>query len=41
LRHEHWVCVPQDTKFNKEIITEAHYTPYMTHPGPIKMYQHL
>ena len=41
LKFGHRVCVPQDARLKKEIMTEAHQTPYMVHPGAIKMYQDL
>ena len=41
LKFRHRVCVPKVTEIKKEIIKEAHCTPYTIHPGSTKMYQDL
>ena len=33
------VCVPNDDKLRKEIMSEAHSSGYTVHPGGTKMYQ--
>lgn len=35
------LCVPNDETLRKEILEEAHYSPYTAHPGGTKMYQDL
>ena len=35
------LCVPRDDGILKDIMTEAHDTSYMFHPGSTKMYQDL
>lgn len=35
------LCVPEDDNIRREILEEAHRTPYTTHPGSTKMYQDL
>ena len=35
------VCVPDINELKKEILEEAHTTPYSLHPGTTKMYQDL
>uniref|UniRef100_A0A803QSA2 Integrase zinc-binding domain-containing protein n=1 Tax=Cannabis sativa TaxID=3483 RepID=A0A803QSA2_CANSA len=35
------VCVPDNIELKKEILDEAHTTPYSLHPGTTKMYQDL
>ena len=35
------ICVPNDEVLRKEILEEAHSTPYATHPGGTKMYRDL
>ncbi|XP_060959262.1 uncharacterized protein LOC133030512 [Cannabis sativa] len=35
------VCVPGNNELKKEILDEAHTTPYSLHPGTTKMYQDL
>jgi hypothetical protein len=32
------LCVPQKSEVKMDILREAHRTPYMVHPGEIKMY---
>ena len=32
------VCVPKVDNLQKEIMEEAHFTPYSVHPGATKMY---
>ena len=38
LRFENRLCVPNDFALKKEIMEEAHRTPYSVHPGNTKMY---
>lgn len=35
------LCVPRDQSLLKEIMEEAHYSPYAMHPGSTKMYRDL
>ena len=35
------LCVPEIDNLRKEILTEAHSTPYSVHPGTTKMYKDL
>ena len=35
------LCVPNDEELRKQILSEAHETPYSIHPGATKMYQDL
>ena len=35
------ICVPNDKELRKQILSEAHNTPYSIHPGATKMYQDL
>ena len=35
------LCVPDKDEIKKEILTEAHCTPYSIHPGSTKMYRDL
>ena len=35
------VCVPNDATLRRQILDEAHSTPYTVHPGSTKMYQDL
>ncbi|CAL8083996.1 unnamed protein product [Prunus armeniaca] len=35
------VCVPNDDSIKKEILVEAHSSPYSVYPGSTKMYQDL
>ena len=35
------LCVPNDVDIRKQILSEAHDTPYSVHPGATKMYQGL
>ena len=35
------LCVPNSGEVKKQILTEAHNTPYSIHPGSTKMYQDL
>ena len=41
LRFQGRICVPSDAGVRKEILDEAHTTPYSIHPGATKMYQDL
>ena len=41
LRFQGWICVPVDDSIRREILDEAHTTPYSIHPGATKMYQDL
>ena len=41
LRFQGRICVPSDAGIRKEILDEAHITPYSIHPGTTKMYQDL
>jgi hypothetical protein len=38
LTHFKQVCVPRIRELRKEIISEAHHSPYTMHPGGTKMY---
>ena len=40
IRYRNRLCVP-DRTIRKEILTEAHTTPYSVHPGTTKMYRDL
>ena len=35
------LCVPNDAELRKQILSEAHETPYSVHPGATKMYKDL
>ena len=35
------ICVPNEDELRRQILTEAHETPYSVHPGSTKMYQDL
>ena len=35
------VCVPKVDDLQKEVMEEAHYSPYSVHLGTIKMYRTL
>ena len=35
------VCVPDTGELRRQIMDEAHFTPYTMHPGSTKMYQNL
>ncbi|KAL5582948.1 hypothetical protein UlMin_015390 [Ulmus minor] len=35
------LCVPKDPKLREQILSEAHSTPYLVHPGTTKMYKDL
>ena len=35
------ICVPNENELRRQILTEAHETPYSVHPGSTKMYQGL
>ena len=35
------LCVPDNKELKKEIMSEAHTTPYTAHPGSTKMYHNL
>ena len=35
------ICVPNGYELRKQILTEAHETPYSVHPGSTKMYKDL
>jgi len=37
----HRLCVPEAAKIKEEIMNEAHYTLYTSHPESMKMYQDL
>jgi hypothetical protein len=39
LTHFKQVCVPGIGKLRKEIMSEAHHSPYTVHPGGTKMYR--
>ena len=41
LRFQRHICVPSDAGIRKEILDEAHTTPYSVHPGTTKMYHDL
>ena len=41
LKFRHLLCVPQVAEVKDDIMKEAHYTPYIAHPGSTKMYQDL
>ena len=41
LRFGSRLCVPNDPLFKKEILEEAHYSPYTIHLGSTKMYHDL
>ena len=41
LRFQGRICVPADDGIRREILDEAHTTPYSIHPGATKMYQDL
>uniref|UniRef100_A0A7N2LFY1 RNA-directed DNA polymerase n=1 Tax=Quercus lobata TaxID=97700 RepID=A0A7N2LFY1_QUELO len=41
LRFRSRLCVPNDPLIKKEILEEAHYSPYTIHPGSTKMYHDL
>ena len=41
LWYKNRLCVPENSKIKKEIMTEAHATVYTAHPGSTKMYQDL
>ena len=41
LRFQGRICVPSDNSIRREILDEAHTTPYSIHPGATKMYQDL
>ena len=41
LRYRDRICVPMDSEIRREILDEAHTTPYSLHPGTTKMYQDL
>ena len=41
LRFQGRICVPADDSIRREILDEAHTTPYSIHPGATKMYQDL
>jgi hypothetical protein len=38
LTHFKQVCVPEIEGLRKEIMSEAHHSPYTVHPGGTKMY---
>ena len=35
------LCVLDDSELRRQILTEAHRTPYALHPGSTKIYQDL
>jgi hypothetical protein len=39
LTHSKQVCVPGIGGLRKEIMSEAHHSPYTMHPGGTKMYR--
>ena len=41
LRFGSRLCVANDPLIKKEILEEAHYSPYTIHPGSTKMYHDL
>ena len=41
LLYKDHLCVPDRPEIKKEVMTEAHSTVYMAHPGSTKMYQDL
>ena len=41
LRFGNKLCVPNDFALKKEIMVEAHCTPYSMHPGNTKMYHNI
>ena len=41
LKFKDRLCVPDVSDLRKEILTEAHSTPYSVHPGTTKMYRDL
>ena len=41
LRFGNRLCVPNDFSLKKEIMEEAHHTPYSVHPGSTKMYRDI
>ena len=41
LRFGNRLCVPNDFALKKEIMGEAHRTPYLVHPGGTKMYRDI
>ena len=41
LYHGKRICVPNVEEMKKEIMHEAHFAPYVMHPGSTKMYKDL
>jgi hypothetical protein len=41
LRFGNRLCVPKDSTIKREILEEAHHSPYIVHPGSTKMYRDL
>jgi hypothetical protein len=41
LRFGDRLCVPKDSTIKREILEEAHHSPYTVHPGSTKMYHDL
>ena len=41
LNHFKQVCVPKIKRLRKEIMSEAHHSPYTVHPGGTKMYRDI
>ena len=41
MRYKGRLCVPNDLEVRREILAEAHSTPYSVHPGSTKMYRDL
>ena len=35
------LCIPDDAQLKEKILSEAHTTPYLVHPGATKMYKDL
>ena len=41
LRYRGRLCVPENEGIKRDILAEAHSTPYSIHPGSTKMYRDL
>lgn len=41
LHYKGRLCIPNDAELKKQLLSEAHATPYSVHPGATKMYQDL
>ena len=35
------ICIPNDEELRKQLLEEAHTTPYSVHPGATKMYKDM